>query len=88
MRRASWRRSLYLLSGEIHQARRTPDDLNKAVADFEKALATGQETSATVVVRLAQIDVQLGRVRPGARANRRTQWLKEREAPRPSSSPS
>ena len=52
--------AVYLLSGEIHQARRTPDDLNKAVADFEKALAAGQETSATVVVRLAQIDVQLG----------------------------
>ena len=48
------------MSGEIHQARRTPDDLNKAVADFEKGLATGQEASATVVLRLAQIDVQLG----------------------------
>ena len=51
---------LYLLSGEIHQSRRTPDDLNKAVGFFEKALATGQETSANVVFRLAQIDVQTG----------------------------
>ena len=51
---------LYLLSGEIHQAKRSPDELNKAVADFEKALATGQETSANVVFRLAQIDVQMG----------------------------
>ena len=51
---------LFLLSGEIHQSRRTPDDMNKAVAWFEKALATGRETSATVVLRLAQIDVQMG----------------------------
>jgi tetratricopeptide (TPR) repeat protein len=52
---------IYFLSGEIHQARRTPDELKKAVADFEKCLATGQESTATVVLRLAQIDVQLGR---------------------------
>ena len=52
---------VFLLSGEIHQARRTPDELNKAVADFEHCLATGQEASSTVVLRLAQIDVQLGR---------------------------
>jgi cellulose synthase operon protein C len=51
---------LFLLSGEIHQSRRTPDDLNKAVGFFEKALATGRETSANVVFRLAQIDVQTG----------------------------
>ena len=56
---------LYLLSGEIHQSRRTPDDLNKAVGFFEKALATGRETSANVVFRLAQIDVQIGTVRSG-----------------------
>ncbi len=51
---------LYLLSGEIHQSRRTTDDLNKAVGFFEKALATGRENSANVVFRLAQIDVQTG----------------------------
>jgi cellulose synthase operon protein C len=51
---------LYLLSGEIHQSRRTPDDLNKAVGYFEKALATGRDPSANVVLRLAQIDVQMG----------------------------
>jgi cellulose synthase operon protein C len=50
-----------LLSGEIHQARRTPDELNKAAADFERCLATGREAGSTVVLRLAQIDVQLGR---------------------------
>ena len=52
---------VFLLSGEIHQARRTPEELNRAVADFERCLANGQEASATVVLRLAQIDVQLGR---------------------------
>ena len=51
---------LFLLSGEIHQARHTADDMNKAVGYFEKALATGRETSANVVLRLAQIDVQMG----------------------------
>ncbi len=51
---------LFLLSGEIYQSRHTPDDLNKAVGYFEKALATGRETNANVVLRLAQIDVQMG----------------------------
>ena len=51
---------LFLLSGEIHQSRHSPDDLNKAVGFFEKALATGRETRANVVFRLAQIDVQTG----------------------------
>jgi cellulose synthase operon protein C len=51
---------LFLLSGEIHQSRHTPEDMSKAVAYFEKALATGRETSANVVLRLAQIDVQTG----------------------------
>jgi predicted Zn-dependent protease len=53
--------AIHLLNGELLQARRAPGDLEKAVAEFDKALAAGQETSATVVVRLAQIDVQLGR---------------------------
>jgi tetratricopeptide (TPR) repeat protein len=52
---------IFLLSGEIHQARRTPDDLNKAVSDFERCLATGRQAGSTVVLRLAQIDMQLGR---------------------------
>ena len=52
--------AVYVLSGELYQARRTPADLNKAVVEFDKALAASPETSATVVVRLAQIDVQLG----------------------------
>ena len=52
---------LHLLSGEIHQAKRSPDELNKAAREFELALASGNEASSTVVLRLAQIDVQLGR---------------------------
>ena len=52
--------ALYLLRGEVFQARRSPEDLKKAASDFEKALAAGPESGATVLVRLAQIDVQLG----------------------------
>ena len=33
--------ALHLLHGELHQARRTPEDLKKAVAEFDKALAAG-----------------------------------------------
>ena len=50
MRRTELEGSLRLLSGEIHQAKRSPEELNKAAAEFEKALATGQEMSSTVVV--------------------------------------
>jgi predicted Zn-dependent protease len=52
--------ALHMLSGELHQARRAPGDLKQARAEFDKAIAAGGESSATVVVRLAQIDVQLG----------------------------
>ncbi len=52
--------ALHLLSGEVFQAKRTPNDLRKAGAEFEKAMAASPESSATVLVRLAQIDVQLG----------------------------
>ena len=79
--------SLHLLSGEIHQAKRSPDELNKAVGGFEKALATGRETSSTVVVRLAQIDVQIGQY---DRALARIDAIKGqgKEPPRPNSLPS
>jgi predicted Zn-dependent protease len=50
---------LHLLRGELYQAKRTPSDLQKAVEDFDQALALGQEATATVVLRLAQIDIQL-----------------------------
>ena len=52
--------ALHLLNGEIYQSRRSPENLRKAAAEFEKAMAAGPESSATVLVRLAQIDVQLG----------------------------
>jgi tetratricopeptide (TPR) repeat protein len=44
---------IFLLSGEIHQARRTPEELNKAIADFERSLAASHGANATVIVRLA-----------------------------------
>jgi cellulose synthase operon protein C len=52
--------ALHLLNGELHQAKRTPEDLKMAVAEFDKALASEQTPTASVVLRLAQIDVQLG----------------------------
>jgi cellulose synthase operon protein C len=52
--------ALHLLRGEILQSRRSPEDLKKAAAEFEESIALGPESSATVLVRLAQIDVQLG----------------------------
>ena len=51
---------LHLLQGELYQARRSPEDLKKAVEEFDKALAAGQATTPTAIVRLAQIDAQLG----------------------------
>ncbi len=52
--------AIHLLSGEVLQSRRTPENLRKAASEFEKSLAASPESSATVGVRLAQIDVQLG----------------------------
>jgi tetratricopeptide (TPR) repeat protein len=52
--------TLHLLRGELHQARRSPDDLKKAGAEFDKALAAGQSATPMVVMRQAQIDMQLG----------------------------
>jgi cellulose synthase operon protein C len=51
---------LHLLRGEIYQARRTPQDLSKAAAEFDRAIAAGETASLTAIMRLAQIDVQLG----------------------------
>jgi tetratricopeptide (TPR) repeat protein len=51
--------TLHLLSGEIHQGKRSPEDLKLAQAEFERA-SSGQSTPAAVVIRLAQIDTQLG----------------------------
>ncbi len=52
--------TLHLLQGELYQARRSPDDLKKAVEEFDKALAAGQATTPTAIIRLAQIDMQIG----------------------------
>jgi cellulose synthase operon protein C len=52
--------TLHLLQGELYQARRGPDDLKKAVEEFDRAQAAGQAVTPTAVLRLAQIDVQLG----------------------------
>jgi len=50
---------LHLLRGELYRAKRTPADLQTAVEEFDKALASGQEATSTVVLRLAQLDIQL-----------------------------
>jgi predicted Zn-dependent protease len=52
--------TLHLLSAEIHQARRTPDELKKALAEYDQAIAAGQPMNAAMQLRRAQIDVQLG----------------------------
>jgi tetratricopeptide (TPR) repeat protein len=52
--------TIHLLSGEIHQARRSPDDLNKALAEYNRSYA-GQEPPPAVQIRMAQIDAQLNR---------------------------
>ncbi len=51
---------LHLLRGELYQAKRTPQDLSKAAAEFDRAIAAGETASPTAIMRLAQIDVQLG----------------------------
>lgn len=51
--------TLHLLTGEIHQARRTPEDLKIAQAEFAKS-GGGDAGAAGVVLRMAQIDSQLG----------------------------
>jgi predicted Zn-dependent protease len=53
--------TLHLLSAEIHQARRTPEELNKALAEYDRSIAAGQPANAAIQLRLAQIDAQLGR---------------------------
>ncbi len=51
--------TLHLLSGEIHQARRSPEELGKALGDYERSYA-GTGAPPAVQLRMAQIDVQLG----------------------------
>ncbi len=51
--------TLHLLNGEIHQARRSPEELSKALSDYERSFA-GTGAPPAVQLRMAQIDVQLG----------------------------
>ncbi len=64
--------TLHLLSGEIHQSRRSPADLKKAVEEYGRAFANGQDATPAVELRLAQIEVMLGRP---ADALKRIDWL-------------
>ncbi len=64
--------TLHLLNGEIHQARRSPSDLKKAIDEYSRAFANGQDASPAVELRLAQIEVMLGRP---ADALKRIDWL-------------
>ena len=52
--------TLHLLNAEIHQARRTPEELKKALAEYDRSIAAGQPVNSAMQLRLAQIDVQLG----------------------------
>jgi tetratricopeptide (TPR) repeat protein len=52
---------LHLVSAEIHQARRSPEELRKAVASYQKAFANGQEPTPAVQLRMAQIELMLER---------------------------
>ncbi|WP_435019016.1 tetratricopeptide repeat protein [Tundrisphaera sp. TA3] len=67
--------TLHLLSGEIHQTRRSPEDLKKAIEEYGKAFTEGQDATPAVELRLAQIEVMLGRA---ADALKRIDWLVER----------
>ena len=64
--------TLHLLSGEIHQARRSPKDLHKAVEEYGRAFSQGQDATPAVELRLAQIEIMLGRP---ADALKRIDWL-------------
>ncbi len=52
---------LHLVYAEIHQAKKTPDELAKAIESYQKAFANGQKPTATVQLRLAQIELLLNR---------------------------
>jgi predicted Zn-dependent protease len=51
--------TLHLLGGEIHQSRRGPGELNKALAEYERSYR-GNDAPAAVQLRMAQIEVELG----------------------------
>ena len=51
--------TIHLLSGEISQARRSPEDLKRALAEYDRSYA-GKTAPASVQLRMAQIEAQLG----------------------------
>jgi tetratricopeptide (TPR) repeat protein len=53
--------TVHLLAGEIAQSRRTKDDLIQALAEYDKAFAAGLKPTPAVGLRIAQIEVLLGR---------------------------
>jgi cellulose synthase operon protein C len=59
--------SLHLLKAQIHQARRGPGDLEHAKSEYEAAIKAGQPNTPAIQLRLAQIEVQLGRTASGQR---------------------
>jgi predicted Zn-dependent protease len=58
---------LHLVNGEIHQLRRSPQDLRIARAEYEKAIRAGQPENEALQLRMAQVDVGLGQPEAGAR---------------------
>ncbi len=52
--------TLYLIDGEIHQAKHTPEELSKALNSFQKAITAGQEATPALQLRMAQIEILLG----------------------------
>ena len=68
----SFEGTLHLLNGEIYQTRKSPGDLKKAIESYGKAFSNGQDATPAVELRLAQIEVMLGRP---AKALQRIDWL-------------
>ncbi|WP_165245965.1 tetratricopeptide repeat protein [Paludisphaera soli] len=53
---------LHQLTGELYQARRGPGDLDLAAQEFEKVAKLGDKSDGGSALRLAQIDVQRGKL--------------------------
>ena len=53
--------TLHLLSAEIHQAARSPEELKKAISEYNRSFQLGQKQTPAVHLRLAQIEIMLGR---------------------------
>ena len=68
----SFEGTLHLLQGEIFQSRKSPKDLKKAIEEYTRAFSNGQDATPAVELRLAQIEVMLGRP---ADALKRIDWL-------------